>query len=88
MKRASGPTWFARLVRKAITSCRVSRSIASIFSGFDERLRVLVDGVGERGRSLLRRLAERDLSVERMALDVQPDAEASLRCPDRGHLRA
>ena len=57
------------------------------FLRIDERVLVLADGAGERFRRRLRRLAERDLSVERMALDLQPDGEAGLRCPDRGHLR-
>ena len=55
--------------------------------GIDERVVVPVDGAPERFRRLLRRLAERDLGVERMALDFEPDGEASLRSPDRGHLR-
>ena len=56
--------------------------------GIDERIRVRAHRALQRIRCHLRRLAERDLRVERMTLDVQPDAEAGLRCPDRGHLRA
>ena len=55
--------------------------------GIDQRVRVLVDRAIERFRRRRRRLAERDLSVERMALDLQPDREAGLRCPDGNHLR-
>ena len=55
--------------------------------GIDERLRMLVDGTIQRVRRRLRRLAERDQGVERMALDLEPDGEAGLRRPDRGHLR-
>ena len=57
------------------------------FRGIDKRGMVGADRAVERLRRR-RRLAERDLSVERMALDLEPDGEAGLRCPDRGHLRA
>ena len=56
--------------------------------GIDERVGVRAHGAVQRVRRRLRRLAERDLGVERMALDLQPDGEAGLRRPDRGHLRA
>ena len=56
--------------------------------GIDQRLRVLLDGAHERIRRRLRRLPERNLRVERMALDLQPDGELGFGCPDRGHLRA
>ena len=50
--------------------------------GIDQRVRVLADRAVERFRRRRRRLAERDLSVERVALDLQPDREPGLRCPD------
>ena len=58
------------------------------FRGIDECRLVRTHRAVEHFRRHLRRLAERDLSVERMALNLQPDGEAGLRCPDRGHLRA
>ena len=56
--------------------------------GIDQRVLVLLDGARERVCRCLRRLPERDLRVERMALDLQPDGELGFGRPDRGHLRA
>ena len=58
------------------------------FLGIDERVGVLGDGVRECVGRRLRRLPERDLRVERVALDLQPDGELGFGRPDRGHLRA
>ena len=55
--------------------------------GIDQRGMVRADRARERVRRGLRRPAARDLGIERMALDLQPDGEAGLRRPDRGHLR-
>ena len=42
----------------------------------------------ERGRGLLRDDAERGQRIGGVGLDLEPDPEARLRVPDRGHLRA
>ena len=55
--------------------------------GIDQRGMVRADRSAECRRRRLRRLAARDLGIERMALDLQPDGEAGLRRPDCGHLR-
>ena len=86
-KRASGPTISARWVRKAMTSCLVSRSISS--------MRVDVERRASRRPSPRWRAAasfghhaELGQRVGGMRLDLEPDAEAVLRRPDRGHLGA
>ena len=56
--------------------------------GTDQNVLMLGDGARERVCRRLRRLPERDLRVERMALDLQPDGELGFGRPDRGHLRA
>ena len=56
--------------------------------GIDQRGMVGADRTLKRRRRCRRRLAERDLGIERMALDLEPDGEPGLRRPDRGHLRA
>ena len=76
------PTCSARLVRKAMTSCLVSRSISSMRA--TSNLRACPD----RLRRRLRDDAERGHGVAGMGLDLEPDAEAVLRLPDRRHLRA
>ena len=84
-KRASGPTISARWVRKAMTSCLVSRSISSIRA----TSKVGILGLGpDRLRGFLRDHAELGQRVRRMRLDLEPDLEARLRLPDRGHFRA
>ncbi len=41
----------------------------------------------DRRRGLLRHDAERGEGIGRVGLDLEPDPEARLRVPDRGHLR-
>ena len=79
-KRASGPTISARWVRKAMTSCLVSRSISSIRA--TSKVASLRLGP-DRLRGLLRDDAQFRQRVRRMRLDLEPDLEARLRLPDR-----
>ena len=85
MKRASGPTNSARWVRKAMTSCLTSRSMASMRSTSNfaaPPLSQMVLG------GLLRDDAEFGQRVAGMRLDLEPDAELGLGRPDRDHLGA
>ena len=78
-KRASGPTISARWVRKAMTSCLVSRSISSILRDIEGGvLRLGPDGLG----GFLRDDAEFRQRISRMGLDLEPDLEARLGLPD------
>ncbi len=84
-KRASGPTISARWVRKAMTSCLVSRSISSIRAtskvAFLPLAQIVFGGfLGDH--------AEFGLRIRRMGLDLEPDLETGLGFPDRGHFRA
>ena len=84
-KRASGPTISARWVRKAMTSCLVSRSISSIRADIEGG----VLGLGpDRLGGFLGDHAEFRQRVRRMRLDLEPDLEAGLRLPDGSHFRA
>ena len=77
-KRASGPTISARWVRKAMTSCLVSRSISSIRA----TSKMASPGLGPDGLGgFLRDYAEFRQRVRRMRLDLEPDLEARLRPP-------
>ena len=82
MKRASGPTISARWVRKAMTSCLTSRSISSMRATSKIAFLPFFQTVFGGG---LRHDADLGHGVERMRLDLEPDAEAGLRRPDRRH---
>jgi hypothetical protein len=71
-KRASGPTCSARWVRKAMTSCFVTRSISSMraTSNTARRPRSQI-----RSGGLLRHDTEFRERRRRMRLDLEPDAE-------------
>ena len=88
-KRLSGPIASASQVRKAITSCRVSRSIASMRSRSAARDAASVAPPRSRmaAAALLGDAAERGHRLGGQGLDLEPDAEAVLRRPDGGHLR-
>ena len=84
-KRASGPMISATLVRNAMTSCFVSRSISSIRST-SKSASPAFSQIALRGR--LGDDAEFGHGVAGVGLDLEPDPEARLRRPDRGHLGA
>ena len=84
-KRASGPTISARWVRNAMTSCLTSRSISSMRVDVEVGVAALVpDLLGRRFRDD----AELGHGVGGMRLDLEPDAKARLRLPDRRPCRA
>ena len=85
MKRASGPTISATWVRNAMTSCLVTRSISSMRATSKVALRPfsqIVFAASLRDDPKLRH------GVGGMRLDLEPDAIARLRVPDRRHFGA
>ena len=68
-----------------MTSCLVTRSISSMRATSNVTLARLLP---DRLRRLLRDHAELGQRVAGVRLDLEPDAEAGLRLPDRGHLGA
>ena len=82
-KRASGPTISARCVRKAMTSCFTSRSMASMRSTSKVAPAPFSQIVSAASRGTDAEFGER---CRGMRLDLEPDAELRLRRPDGDHL--
>jgi hypothetical protein len=74
----------ARCVRKAMTSCLVSRSISSMRS----TSKVTSFALAQMAAALLRDHAQFGQRVAGVRLDLEPDFEARLRLPDRNHFGA
>ncbi len=84
-KRASGPTISDRCVRKAMTSCLTSASMASMRATSNLAALPLAQIFLAASFGMMPSSA---MAVGRMRLDLEPDAEARLARPDRAHLGA
>jgi hypothetical protein len=86
--RASSPQTSSTWVRKAITSCRVTASIASTRAGVDDP-RPLRFRLGPQPRHRVgRHLADLGHRLGGGELDVEPDRQPALGREDAGHLGA